>query len=100
MAELARCAEPRLAELSPQGLSNLLWGFARLCVQPSARWMDGYARAAMARLADFKPQVCVGVRSLPVFWRVQPSARWMDAVHWMRTHGPMRASSCSSTVTE
>ena len=56
MAEIAKLSEEAFDDFSPQGLANLLWGFARLDVQPSQRWMDGYLRCCQTRLADFKPQ--------------------------------------------
>lgn len=56
MAELAKLSEEAFPQFTPQGLSNLLWSFARLDVQPSARWMDAYLRACQAALDGFKPQ--------------------------------------------
>jgi len=56
MAELAKLSEEHFADFTSQGLSNLIWSFARLEVQPSQRWMDGFLRCCQARLSEFKPQ--------------------------------------------
>ena len=56
MAELAGLSEEAFPDFTTQGLANLLWSFARLEVQPSQRWMDGFLRCCQAKLADFKPQ--------------------------------------------
>lgn len=56
MADIAFAAEHRLASFTTQGLCNLLWGFARVDIQPSHRWMDGYLRAVQAQILEFKPQ--------------------------------------------
>ena len=56
MAELAKLSEEHFDDFTSQGLSNLIWSFARLEVQPSQRWMDSFLRCCQARLPEFKPQ--------------------------------------------
>jgi hypothetical protein len=56
MAELAKISELEFANFQPQGLSNLIWSFARLEVQPSQRWMDSFLQACVSLLGTFKPQ--------------------------------------------
>lgn len=56
MSEVARHAEACLSDFTPQGLANLLWGFARVGMQPSQRWMDAYLGTCQNQLSGFKPQ--------------------------------------------
>lgn len=53
---LALEAEKKLAEFSPQNISNLLYAFAKLEHKPSA-FLEQASRAAVPILTTFTPQV-------------------------------------------
>lgn len=52
-------AEKKLAEFSPQNISNLLYAFAKLDYKPSA-FLEQASQAAVPILTNFTPQVCIG----------------------------------------
>lgn len=56
LAELAGRAEGKLSEFTSQGLSNMLWAFARSELQPPARWMEAYLGVCHAKLGTFSAQ--------------------------------------------
>jgi hypothetical protein len=56
MADIAKASEDHMPEFTPQGLSNLLWGYAKVDLQPSQRWMESYLGTCQSQLTDFKPQ--------------------------------------------
>ena len=53
---LATHAQACMSDLTTQGLSGMLWAFARCEYQPSAGWMSAYVCACRARMATFRPQ--------------------------------------------
>ncbi|GLI66024.1 hypothetical protein VaNZ11_009729 [Volvox africanus] len=56
LAGLAAAVEPHLSTLQPQGLSSLLWAFARQNHQPPPKWMDSMLSACTADLGAFAPR--------------------------------------------
>ncbi|GIL78910.1 hypothetical protein Vretifemale_8308 [Volvox reticuliferus] len=56
LAGLAAAVEPHLSTLQPQGLSSLLWAFARQNHQPPPKWMDSMLSACAADLGAFTPR--------------------------------------------
>lgn len=67
-------AAARADRLSPQNLSNMLWGLATLGVEVDSATLDALAAAAAAKADTFEPQV--GCRP----W----GAHTFDALWWRR----------------
>ena len=57
----AQAAE-RVAEAHPQGLTNTLWGFAKLQFNPGDALLRAYEAAAVRRADEFSPQGVVRSR--------------------------------------
>ncbi|EFJ52659.1 hypothetical protein VOLCADRAFT_85860 [Volvox carteri f. nagariensis] len=97
---LAAAVEPHLSALQPQGLSSLLWAFARQSHQPSPKWMDALLSAAAADLATFSPRDMATLlwALARLHYKVAPARLKQLLEHAQNTMGSYSGRSLSNVV--
>ncbi|KAJ9529609.1 hypothetical protein QJQ45_014378 [Haematococcus lacustris] len=75
---LAACPPPRLGEMSPQGLANLLYAVASLDLAPDPDWLAGWLDAAEPLLPAFAPQHLANAVWALAAIAFFPGDEWLD----------------------
>ncbi|KAL6747848.1 hypothetical protein V8C86DRAFT_3033362 [Haematococcus lacustris] len=75
---LATCPPPRLGEMSPQGLANLLYAVACLDLAPDPDWLAGWLDAAEPLLPAFAPQHLANALWALAAIAFFPGDEWLD----------------------
>jgi hypothetical protein len=87
VGELMLQLQQRLAECSPQDLSNSLWALAKLRVQPPKDWLQDWVAASADRLDSFSGQAVANAVWALVKLSHRPAEAWVQrcltVMHYM-----------------
>ena len=100
MMEIVKVSELLMSDFTTQGLSNLLWGFAKVDLPPTQRWMEAFLGACQSQLAEFKPQeISLVLWSLArLKYRLSPAKMQEILLHTMNNISSYNSHSISTVL--
>jgi hypothetical protein len=87
------------SSLTPQGLSNIIWAFAKLSHQPSAHLMDLAIEESAATMSSASPQSLTNLAWALAQLRAQPGQAWQQQLWRSTSSHRLRGYSCYQLAT-